>query len=144
MHGKPSIFVFLFLTVLISLFNINCSDDQKSIISKQDADYIIESLDPKNGKINFSSVPPQTKEQSIMSDSMSEMIKLNVDTKKSLSLIGDFEFSSSSELSDKDRVGSLKSNLNSFWNIKKNYFNKMDDLLKNLRPSVTYHITETL
>lgn len=128
MQRKLFLSIILISTVLISF---SCSDDKKRVISEQDADYLIKGIEIEKKKISLDS--PQTEKQTILFNSMNEFNQLNMDTNKAISKIGPIEFSSFTELSDRNSVASFKSNLKNYWNAKKHHFNRMDDLLKKYR-----------
>jgi hypothetical protein len=72
-------------------------------------------------------------EEAILSYYQDELERLNAETDEAVSKIGPIEFSSFSDLNDIENVVSLKQNLRIYWETKKHYFDKLDDLLKTYR-----------
>jgi len=137
-EGRMKIIVILslvlFSIVLISF--LGYSDDKKSVISEQDAEYIIKGTDADTGE--FDPDTPQNEIQSILSKQMQELNQLNKDASNKISNIGAFEFTTFTELDNKDDVLQLKNNLRKYIDIKKTYYDKMDKLLKESREKLNY------
>jgi hypothetical protein len=139
-HLLPHILIIslvLFSIVLISF--LGCSDNkwpEKSVISEQDAEYMIKGIDVDAGEIDPDT--PQNETQSILSNMMKEFNQLNKDTNNKISNIGAFEFTTFTELRIKDDVLQLKNNLRKYIDIRTVHYDSMDNLLKKYQGELNY------
>jgi hypothetical protein len=108
----------------------------ETIVSKQDAEYIVKGVDIDTGELKPDI--PQNETQSVLSNMMKEYNQLNMDTNDKISNIGAFEFATFTELKIKDDVLQLKNNLRKYIDIRTAYYNSMDNLLKKYRGELNY------
>ncbi|ODS34492.1 MAG: hypothetical protein SCARUB_00368 [Candidatus Scalindua rubra] len=108
----------------------------ETIVSKQDAEYIVKGFDVDTGEVKPDI--PQNETQSILSNMMKEYNQLNMDTSDKISNIGAFEFATFTELKNKEDVLQLKNNLRKYIDIRKIYYDSTDNLLKKYRGKLNY------
>ena len=104
----------LLFIMLISTILVSCSDNEERVISEQDVDYIINGTDFPKGGLEFKPGSPQTEKQTLLMNAMNDFNQLVADSNKVISQIGAFEFSSVTELADKDSVIAFKGNLKKY------------------------------
>ena len=136
MKINPHILIIYVALITFCHFCSTHADNNQKVVSEKDAEYIIKGMDIDSGKFNPDT--PQNETQSIMSNSMQDFVKLNLETSKKIASIGPFEFSTFTELNDKANVSDLKVNLKKYWDIKKAHYDSMDTLLKKYRKKLNY------
>jgi|TARA_B100002003_G_scaffold205210_1_gene198525 hypothetical protein len=120
----------LLFIMLISTILVSCSDNEERVISEQDVDYIINGTDFPKGGLEFKPGSPQTEKQTLLMNAMNDFNQLVADSNKVISQIGAFEFSSVTELADKDSVIAFKGNLKKYADERKLLYGKSAQLVK--------------
>lgn len=125
----------LILLVLLVAFSANstiASDERKSSpVTEKNVDRILKSVDTENKTLTPEK--PENEFQALMAEYMKELKTLELEHQKELDKIGPIEFSSFDELSQRKQVLMLRGNIEKYWECRKNYFDRMDKLLKKYR-----------
>lgn len=124
------------MDLLNEILNSTHADSNQKVISGKDAEYIVKGVDIDTGELKPDI--PQNETQSVLSNMMKEYNQLNMDTNDKTSNIGPFEFATFTELKIKDDVLQLKNNLQKYIDIRKVYYDSMDNLLKKYRGELNY------
>ena len=124
-----AIFIISFSTIMV------LKADEPVIKTEKDMQYMIDSIDTKKG---LDPKVPQNEFQQTMSDYMKELTELNTNTTNMTNNIGPIEFSSFVDIKERHSVIKLKDNLKKYWEIRKNYYDKSNALLKKYRKRLKY------